>query len=260
MRVFSTYEDPSNSTGTDLTNAQVILSSGTNTWTAIDTLLQNPDTSLHQPPMRCYYVYPFAPQRLQTYSLRVTTGLGTSSAKVTIPGQAYLNLREGSGFFTNPSSYPLARITIEAVSVLSARGFLLRFLVEYEVLRDSTWIPDRAEIPVNYFPDVNPDVSAARYSIMEPVRATDFARTYFGYYFNAVVQQLSDRYSPKPLRTKNAIFELRLIDEKFYNYYNVVNGFRDQISGRTDKPDYSNVSGGYGLLGACTVDSLVIPL
>jgi len=241
-------------------SAQVILKAGNNSWTFRDTLIQNPDTTVRQPAIKAYYVNPFTPQRSQSYTLSVTTQLGTTSASVTVPGPAVLDITEGSGFFTNPSSYPLARITIRVRSVSEARGFLLRFFVEYEVLRDTSWITARAEIPVNYFPDINPDISAARYAFLEPVRETEFVRSYFGYYFNAVVQDVSNRNSPKPVRPTKAIFELRLIDEKFYNYYNFVHAFRDQASIRTDKPDYTNFSGGLGLFGACTVDSLVIPL
>ncbi|MEX1276339.1 MAG: hypothetical protein WEE20_10425 [Bacteroidota bacterium] len=45
-----------------------------------------------------------------------------------------------------------------------------------------------------------------------------------------------------------------------HNYYNVVNGFRDPLSIRTDQPGYSNINGGQGLFAAYAVDSVTYRL
>jgi hypothetical protein len=53
---------------------------------------------------------------------------------------------------------------------------------------------------------------------------------------------------------------LTQVEDNLYKYYNIVNGFQDEFSIRTDLPDYTNIRGGVGLFGAMTEDSVVVDL
>jgi hypothetical protein len=55
---------------------------------------------------------------------------------------------------------------------------------------------------------------------------------------------------------KNAVLVLTQVDANLYNYYNVVNGFQDEFTIRTDQPDVSSIQGGVGMFGAMTVDTV----
>jgi hypothetical protein len=91
------------------------------------------------------------------------------------------------------------------------------------------------------------------------------ASTYelYGYDVNAYryfLQRLYETYGSTDLRFLRAILTVTVVDRHLYTYYFLVNGFFDPYTVRTDLPDYSNVRGGVGLVGAYAVDSVVVPL
>ena len=69
-----------------------------------------------------------------------------------------------------------------------------------------------------------------------------------------------DRYPRKPVTFRRVVLRILQCEQNVYNYYNTVNEFRDPVSVRLDEPDYSNVSGGWGMFGAYTLDSLTYTL
>ncbi|MBE0557864.1 MAG: hypothetical protein IH628_11585, partial [Proteobacteria bacterium] len=52
------------------------------------------------------------------------------------------------------------------------------------------------------------------------------------------------------VRFLRAEFEFLSTDPHLYTYYNIVSGFRDEFTLRTDEPDYTNIRGGRGVFGA----------
>jgi hypothetical protein len=72
-----------------------------------------------------------------------------------------------------------------------------------------------------------------------------------------VLAQVTAQYATRII-PKQAKFYLIQVDEHAYDYYNVVNGFQDRFSIRSDQPDYSNIQNGLGVFGSFITDSLVI--
>ncbi len=59
---------------------------------------------------------------------------------------------------------------------------------------------------------------------------------------------------------RRALFVLTQTEENLYKYYNIANAYQDQISVRTDQPDWTNINGGLGVFGAMIEDSTYIDL
>jgi hypothetical protein len=52
------------------------------------------------------------------------------------------------------------------------------------------------------------------------------------------------------------VFRFLQVDQHWYDYYGTVREIQDPFSIRLDEPDFTNLSNGYGLFGACAVDSI----
>lgn len=65
--------------------------------------------------------------------------------------------------------------------------------------------------------------------------------------YAAVVSQLRQRYTGGRVRLKGTRFVLTQLDNWFYAYYSVANGFPDSGTLRLDEPDYTNINGGLGV-------------
>jgi hypothetical protein len=68
---------------------------------------------------------------------------------------------------------------------------------------------------------------------------------------------VNEQYKSTRLIFKWATLVLLQADENLYDYYSVVHASRDPFSIRLDEPMISTVSGGLGLVGAYSLDSLV---
>jgi hypothetical protein len=78
--------------------------------------------------------------------------------------------------------------------------------------------------------------------------------------YQIVVEEIIEQYGAQNVQFRHAMFELIQVDPPLYNYYNIVNGFQDEFSVRTDLPDYTNIRGGVGVFGSFTVDSVLVSL
>ena len=72
-----------------------------------------------------------------------------------------------------------------------------------------------------------------------------------------VLSAVAAQTYPTKLVFHSVVLQFVQYEENLYNYYSVVNGFQDRYSIRLDQSTYSNISGGMGLFGAYSVDSLV---
>jgi hypothetical protein len=85
-----------------------------------------------------------------------------------------------------------------------------------------------------------------------------YAGGYFGKSaYIATLHQVVWLNSSTSLKFKRIVFRFLQVDQNWYDYYNTVRKFQDPNSIRLDQPDFTNLSRGYGLFGAFTVDSLV---
>ena len=165
----------------------------------------------------------------------------------------------GHEFFSGANPNPENLITIQVLYITGAKGILVRLFVEYEVLTDTIWVLRRKEVPTLWINRIGV-ITPAQYPSLHLVDSQEFIQSHTGWAYEAVKDTIYSEAPSANLRLKDARFEVLLIDAYLYNYYSVVNGFSDQLSLRTDKPNYSNIVGGLGLFGSCSVDSIVVPL
>ena len=139
-------------------------------------------------------------------------------------------------FLIYPSPYATAvRLTLE----LEYKGIDLNghavsgtFLVNPSYQQDTT----------SYFLKINGEISALT------VSTSSYAPV-----FSEVVDSLQSG-------TVVAVITLLQIDGTLYDYYSIANGFDDPFTMITDKPVFTNVTGGLGFWGSARLDSISIPV
>ena len=78
--------------------------------------------------------------------------------------------------------------------------------------------------------------------------------------YEYALNQVRLRHQNDQLKFRSVLFVMTQVEPNLYNYYNIVNGFQDPNSIRTDHPDYTNIQGGIGVFGAMTHDSTLYTL
>jgi hypothetical protein len=191
-----------------------------------------------------------------------------ASAIITVPGKAELRmpypqiLGDPWSFMENP------RILAKLAYV--TKGFLVRLFIYYESNEDYVFRERRFEVPLKAepinlvydlwevtFPSI---LRRATQPIIERpgVHQLEDGFAYPLQYYQWSIKKIWQRsYN---LKFRRAVFYWIQLDAPLFNYYSVVNEFRDKYSVRTDQPDFTNLTGAAGLLGSMTVDSLVYDL
>lgn len=263
VRIHTTYDPPgydpmSVTTEPAFAGATASLNDGRSLRALRDTLLPRPDAARYGATMKAFYVTPFKPRRGAEYSVQVDVpGYPQAIGATIVP--------DTSNFFlTNASLLGLGSSTSQALGVIlsappTVRGYLVQLFVDYTVSTDGS--KHRTEIAsrvvsapggtVRVYPQIAP---TSRYAgrDFDPV-------TYFEYSIEAWKSSISSiygQYGHDNVFFSKATVYLYLIDHHLYNYSSLVNGFRDEVTVRTDQPDYSNVVGGAGVVGSYTLDSL----
>jgi hypothetical protein len=243
-------------------NASVTLKDGSTSYRLVDTLLPRSDTSRYKSVIRSYVLRSFLPVLGKTYELSVATSLlGTASASVTIPTKPVLDMGAGaSAVLDHPMSYA-SDAPIGCFVLLSglARGYLGHLYVYFDVLEGFEWQEGRVEIPMRYMSPQNKSLEYAVYPQLTGKPTRNQASLIFDneVYRAALSTLAGSRFKGKRLIFKWAVFQLMQLEKNLFNYYFTVHAFRDAHTIRLDEPMYSNISGGYGLVGAYTLDSLV---
>jgi hypothetical protein len=216
-----------------------------------------------------YVATPFRPQRGGTYTLRVSAPSGTAVASVVVPS-ANVSAISVQNFIIlqDPHSYPLSTLLgVNTILAPQTLGLMVRFVVEYEVLQAGVWHVEQIEVPLGYptgpneseiiYPRLvrrsntapNDGRSAAAEAVYLPLRA-----------YEETLSRLHEKFGSPNLRMRRAVFYLVQADRHFFTYYSFANGFEDPLSIRVDQPNYSNVTGGIGIFGAISVDSVAYAL
>jgi hypothetical protein len=243
-------------------DATITLRDGGTTYRLADTLLPRSDTSRYKSAIRGFVLRSFLPVFGKTYELSATTSLlGNASASVTIPTKPVLDMGAGaSAVLDKPLDYA-TNAPIGCTILLSslARGYLGHLYVYFDVLEGSEWNEGRVEIPLRF---MSPQLKSLEHAVYPQLTGRP-SRNQASLIFNnelyrAALSSIADsRFRGKKLIYKWAVFQLTQMEKNLFNYYNTVHSFRDAHTIRLDEPVYSNISGGYGLVGAYTLDSLV---
>jgi hypothetical protein len=264
IRVFTTYGSDSFVLGepgpdTRLTDALVVVSDVSQGGLPVD-------TCVYSDSLQAYVWTPTGFARGNRYRLTaVPVDLEPVVAEVAVPGRALLNpgsilsLREPSTFVSD--------FTISTRLAPEAAAYLLRLFVDYDVFEGGLWVAKRTEVPIRI---ISPPSGGAVQPVFPNLtkRVGDGegggpAFQFMKFEHEAYVWTLNiikSSYLAQGLRFRQAVGHATQVEEHLYKYYNIANGFRDPFTIRTDEPDYTNVSGGYGVLGAAVSDSVSIAL
>lgn len=246
--------------------AVISVQMGSQTFAFRDTVVARPDSTRYRGPIKAYVADPFRLIPGSPVRLSVTTPqYGTVSAESTIPQNGIIQVKN-SYLLTQSSEFETQLIVLVDIAP-NARGYLLRHFVVYDALKSGVWVRERREFPVSVvvFAGRNERVfvfpKLTRRS-SEPYRDNLQTETIvvdrLGYLL--VIDQILKDYGANNVKFRYTLFQLNQVDAHLYSYYNVVNGFQDQYSIRTDTPDYTNIRGGVGVFGAFMVDSVRIVL
>ena len=267
VRVYSTYDPPAYDpltvvTDNPVTDAQVTISTGGQTYVLRDTLITRIDRSRYASDIRAFIANPLSVQPGVAYTLSInspTRGIITASA--TIPDK-------GSMILVNPfaveapSLFTGQDLSLQVTLSRHARGYVMRLYLVYEYTSGSITYTKWSEVPsavrtignetIESFPRLARRTSSST-TTSGGREAVSIPNSAYRHQINKIIAQ----YGGLNLKFLSAIFILSQVETNFYNYYNVANGFQDQFSIRTDEPDYSSIKGGVGVFGGMVNDTLV---
>lgn len=269
VRLYTTYNpdgfNPLTSTNDkQVAGASVSLQGSEGTRLYRDTTITRDDQSRYSSNILAYVLSPFRPVPGNSYTLNIQLPSGKRTrGTVSVPGPGYLSVinihvLQQPQFF-DENLYVLASIAPRT------RGFLLRMFVEFEITVDGRKELKRVEVPQRIrrfawsdrFEKIYPKLQRRTSIENERNQGSEFV----GFQNDAYVttlKEIAGTYTLNNPIPKNAVFVLTQAEMNLYNYFNIVNGFQDEISIRTDQPDFSNIEGGVGIFGAMTVDSLTV--
>lgn len=232
--------------------ASVFVTGGGGTYEFADTTLHSADTG----DSLSLYTSAFTAQHGITYELSVTIiGMQSIHASCVIPGHAVLGLL-GTDVLNFPGDFPPTRqFTLTAALSESAHGYYIRAYVEYELADSSGGSTFRREIPFS-FKDTTYSLEQAVFPTVNAKKQSSTALNFLNAGYTAVLTDIV-RTAGSSVKFRKVLFFILQLDEYYYSYYSVTNGFQDPFSTRLDRPVYSNIEGGYGLFGGLGVDSLV---
>ena len=277
VRLYSAYDPPAfDASAVTVDNpilaATVVLtdiSGGGGTYALHDTSVQRLDTARYNSPIHAYVTSDFIPSAGQRVGITASSpGTGTQTASTTLPGHAQMYVAI-TDILDHPGRY--SDYSIEVVANISylTRGYLVRIFLEYEYLEGSTKVIERRDVPVSIltWSGNGGTITVPTYPSLSRRTSSPSAttpNTELVFFENAAYQfavtSVRSQYGAKSLRFRNAIVALTQAEQNFYNYFKITNAFEDPQSIRTDQPDYTNISGGVGIFGGRTLDSLVVPV
>lgn len=244
-----------------LSDAQVSLKDSSKTYLFRDTIVARSDSGRYSFPLRAFYLGRFTPQRGKSYNLVVQSpSLGKAYATVIIPGKPRITITaEVVQIIDRPDRYVqnVPIIFIVQLSTLS-KGYVARFLLYYDVLKGTEWVEERVEIPISSADSSNYSLDIPKYpDLAVSPNTSQIGLVYRNGYYKGILNILNERYKNTRIIFKWATLVVLQTDKNLYDYYSVTHASRDPFSMRLDEPTVSKISGGLGMIGAYSLDSLV---
>jgi hypothetical protein len=186
--------------------------------------------------------------------------LGKAYATVIIPGKPRITITaEVVQIIDRPDRYVqnVPIIFIVQLSTLS-KGYVARFLLYYDVLKGTEWVEERVEIPISSADSSNYSLDIPKYpDLAVSPNTSQIGLVYRNGYYKGILNILNERYKNTRIIFKWATLVVLQTDKNLYDYYSVTHASRDPFSMRLDEPTVSKISGGLGMIGAYSLDSLV---
>lgn len=264
-RVYTTYDpeglDPSTNTSEGMvTNARVTLNDGTRSITMKDTLISRPDTTRYRTPMSAYAVNGLTLKGGETFTLTVESAThGSAVGSMTLPHHATLSVNGSRIIESGGGTDQSEQITITAYPGHGATGTVSRIYVDYEVGHPGRPFPGRIEVPERYPTDILPHIERT-YPQLKRLLGTAAVVRFTKEAYQLTLSDALSRHPQLPVTFKRVVVVFLQAEAHLFAYYFVTNAFFDKGSIRTDQPNHSNISGGIGVFGGFTVDSLVYSL
>ncbi len=277
VRVYSTYDtqgyDPlENASDTPVRGATVRMTEGPRTYTFREMMMMRQDKSRYTSDIPAYVSFPFRAEPGKTYSLTVDAPINKrATGTVTVPSHGTIDI-ENQALASDPWRVG-EDLTFRIQLSNDAKGFLLRVYLEYEVFLPGTgWEPRTNELPTLFsredsiatyegtFPSLVRRTSPLQ-NFNVPLGSRSYEYVHFPISnYRTLIKLVRTAYHVDNLRIKQLTMRLVQVDQVFYNYYNIINGFGDQASIRVDQPDVTNIKGGIGLFGAFTETTVAYEL
>ena len=226
-----------------------------------DTTLLRSDTSRFKGPLRAYVISPLRPLYGSSYAIRVESQQRVvATASVSIPTKPFLSIDLAAlAVLDRPTERDsTAEIIFPITLGNGATGYIGRFFVDYEVLKDGEWVAERVEVPTGFaYPGLH-DFNYVTYGQLKPRpymnRTSGLYTNQF--YTHVLVDIAFKKYPSAKIIFDRVAFQLLQADQNLYNYSMVTHSYRDPQSIRLDEPNYSNIAGGVGMVGSYTLDSV----
>jgi hypothetical protein len=245
-----------------LSNATVSISNGGMTMRLRDTTLPRSDTSRFKFPLRAYVGSPFRPVYGGSYNINIwTNGSETASKSIVVPMKPALGIDAVSlAVVDRPGGYDKdASILLSMILGKGAYGYRARMYVDYEVLKGSEWVEERVEIPTAFASASRNDYSFVIYPQFTRSSSNNHASGNHknDVYSRTLTEVAYVKYGSTKIVFNRVVVQLLQVDRNLYGYYMTTHTYGDPHSIRLDEPVFLGVTGGVGLMGAYTLDSLV---
>jgi hypothetical protein len=268
VRVFKTYDPPGFNPYEVLEDqavrgAEVEVGQGASVVRYAEAMIPRTDSSRFSDNILAYVAPKFRARPGMTYNLDVSTPSdGIAHASVTVPDTGWIGLLNPYALASNESEDLLAvQLRISSLTL----GYMVRFYLQYDLLKVSTWVPMNMEMPgwmviidsTKYFgyPKL-----VRRSTTPGPRGTWQIEAAYFmPWAYRDKVAELV-RFYGNTVRLRRIFFVLTQVEQNLYTFYNLANGYQDAISIRIDMPDWTNISGGIGLFGAMVEDTLFVEI
>jgi len=229
-----------------------------------DSLVWTSDTSRYKFPIHTYYLDSFTPLRGRAYQVVIrSSSYGNLTAGITMPEKAKITLSTDlRQILDQPDKSAVGAFMTFAVQMSKyTRGYIARFYVYYDVLKQNEWVEEAVEVPIASADSGYFTINIPRYPRMTSASTSSLtaqlAITYRNAYYKWTVNKVNDQYKSTQVIFKWIAFVVLQADENLYAYYVSTHGEQDPYSIRLDEPLAFRAGSGVGVVGAYGLDSLV---
>jgi hypothetical protein len=255
------YDPLSFTSDNAIKDATVFIRASNGLYVLTDTSLSHTDTTRYKFPLHAFVLNPFRPRWGESYEIVVqSVSYGLASATVIVPGQSQISLsNDGAEILDHPEGHNQnSQVTFFVQMSGVSKGFVVKLLLYYDVLKGSKWVEERIEVPVSSADSSSFTLDFPVFPRMASTPPTSLVTLYYknGYY-RAILNNVNSQYPSHRIVFKWATFVVLQADKNLFDYYSSTHASMDPYSTRLDEPLVSTVDGGLGVVGAYSLDSLV---
>jgi len=264
-RVFTTYDPPGfnpleSTSSNQIANATITITSGASQFMFRETTFARTDLSRYQDSIHAYVASPVNVVRGNTYTLNVSAApYGSVSATMTVPEPGVIDIDNSSiPSLTNPGAFH-SDISIFASPSEDGQGHVIQMFLEYEIATNPG-VYLREEVPAgisNYKDCVTFDAAYPQIRRRQTGSGRELWSISHLNYRRTILKILKE-HEGQVVNFTRVVVIMKQADQNLYSYLSLVNGFRDELTIRVDRPNFTNIQGGLGLFGSFASDSVSV--